>query len=81
MDKLYERSRMNPEKPPQQRGLLIAVDARVLEIIKGSGVSQPRDDSAVLAELRAYGLQQAALKQRQLLARPDVNLDRIRGDL
>ena len=46
-----------------RRGLLIAVDARVIQILRGGGAGQPRDESAVLAELRAYGLQQAAARQ------------------
>ncbi len=37
--------------------------APVIQILRGGGAGQPRDESAVLAELRAYGLQQAAARQ------------------
>lgn len=50
-----------PTRP--RRGLLIAVDARVIQIIRGSGAGQPRDEAVILAELRAQALLKAAARQ------------------
>lgn len=55
---------IGPDAPTRlQRGLLIAVDARVIQILRGTGAGQSRDEAAVLAELRATGLKQAAARK------------------
>lgn len=53
-----------PNSPTETRcGLLIPVDPRVIQIIRGIGAGQTRDETAVLDELRKYAFRQIAARK------------------